>query len=439
MRTDAVAIVCSRAHSSRVPHKAFKRLAGVPAIRHLLVRLAGLDFKTILAVPGIDYEIYSKVSDGLPHVTVMTGNADSPLHRMAEVVKALPELPKWIVRITHDDILQDSRSILELLKICEQTSASYGNMPDIVRGADAEVISTENLLSAAERIKQPVEFVSYFVQDGNTCKLEARESVSRGYNLSLDYPEDAIILEAVLRHSCCPLESLDHIVKYIDDNPHLTDINRKPNISFYTCAYNAEKTIEQTIRSVLWNPSKNIEYIIIDDCSKDRTLEVIAQYSYDKRIRLHVNESNLGLASSSNIAVNLAKADKVMRVDADDVLITHNLGHHMAEMERLIDYGVGVIYPAYETVDEDGKRLESFNSPEKFNHAGCAMMSKRLLNEIRFKEGLRDWDSLELFNRFMKASPAAVRYYANPTWKYRIRNDSMSRINLGVREAVKPK
>ena len=62
-------------------------------------------------------------------------------------------------------------------------------------------------------------------------------------------------------------------------------------ISVIMAAYNAEKTISEAINSVLQQTYANIELIVIDDCSKDKTRSLVRQFAArDTRVRLVVNE-----------------------------------------------------------------------------------------------------------------------------------------------------
>ena len=67
-----------------------------------------------------------------------------------------------------------------------------------------------------------------------------------------------------------------------------------PKISVLMPAYNAEKYIAEAIESILNQTFKDFEFIIIDDCSTDRTWEIIQKYSkIDNRIVALRNEKNL--------------------------------------------------------------------------------------------------------------------------------------------------
>ena len=74
-----------------------------------------------------------------------------------------------------------------------------------------------------------------------------------------------------------------------------------PKISIITVSFNASKTIEATIKSVLSQSYKNIEYIIVDGKSTDDTLEIIKKYK--KRITKVISKKDKGLYDAMNKGV----------------------------------------------------------------------------------------------------------------------------------------
>lgn len=431
---DALAIICSRKDSSRLPGKAFKRIAGRTAIEHIVKRLSPV-FKTVVAVPKSDMPDYIALLSG-KGADIVSGNADSPLHRLYDVARQYNN-PKWIIRVTHDDIIIDTQTITDLIAQCEFENSGYGCTPGIVEGAGVEVIRFENLEYAARNRVEATEFVSYFVKgDGlpfpDITKMNPRNSIQRDYRLTMDYPEDAKALEVVLR-ATGPDASVDSICYHLDHRPYILNINRLPEFSVYTCTHNAESYIQQTILSVLNSDITKMEYVIVDDCSTDGTLDHIAKHFNDSRVRVVLNESNKGLASSSNIALSACRGKYVMRVDADDVLLPHNFSENLWTIKNKINDGASVVYPAYYEMDEIGNRIGDVVDPRINNHAGCAVMSKAIVNEFRFRDGLRHWDGLELFKRI----GGKAEYFNYPTWLYRKHNKSMSANNLQERASIK--
>lgn len=429
--TSAAVLIATRPESKRLPRKVFKKVAGYSAIEHILKRLIGLDVPIVLCVPDgcQDYDYLIPLYKDQLNLQIFFGNPQSPLHRMADYVRyfRVDNELKWVIRITHDDILIDLQTVRELLRECGgDEEIGYAITPTIVEGAGVEIFRAENLIHAADTHKDPTEFVSYFVKNHpfkKELKMKPRHSIERNYRLTMDYPEDWIVLNTVLRETGA-FATLDEVVSYLDTNPHILNINLNPDITVYTCAFNAEKYVSQTVSSILWSTTyyKQYEYIFIDDASTDRTLiEASKIVNADKTVKFILNEENRGLSYSSNVALNNARGKYVMRIDADDWIVPGAITKMVNEMEKT---GAGIIYSSYYQTDEFGRRAKIIE-PQLYHHAGCALMDKRMINEIRFTNGLRHWDSLDLYNR-IKSKGFKIGYIHEPLWYYRQVPDSLS-------------
>lgn len=91
-----------------------------------------------------------------------------------------------------------------------------------------------------------------------------------------------------------------------------------PRISIITICFNAEAYIEQTIKSVLGQTYRNIEYVVVDGGSTDGTLKIIERYA--DRISKFVSEADDGIADAMNKGVTMATGDFVLFLHADDYL-----------------------------------------------------------------------------------------------------------------------
>ena len=97
---------------------------------------------------------------------------------------------------------------------------------------------------------------------------------------------------------------------------------QNPTISIITVAFNSEKTIADTIESVLSQSYKNIEYIIIDGFSKDKTIDIINSYvtkmnqnTFKYKI---ISEKDSGIYDAINKGINLATGDIIGILNSDD-------------------------------------------------------------------------------------------------------------------------
>ncbi|MGP5548344.1 glycosyltransferase [Psychrobacter alimentarius] len=107
-------------------------------------------------------------------------------------------------------------------------------------------------------------------------------------------------------------------------------INEAIKLSVIMPAFNAEKTIELSIKSVLSQTWRNIELIVINDCSTDHTLSVIQRLAKaDERIKVINNPANVGAYVSKNLGLKLATGDYITGHDADDWAHPQRLEKHI--------------------------------------------------------------------------------------------------------------
>ncbi|MFA9186500.1 glycosyltransferase family 2 protein [Flavobacterium magnesitis] len=95
-----------------------------------------------------------------------------------------------------------------------------------------------------------------------------------------------------------------------------------PLVSIITISFNSEKTIERTIKSVLDQTYQNIEYVIVDGLSNDKTLDIVTSYE-DKFIKKgfklkYISESDQGISDAFNKGIKLVSGDLVGIINSDD-------------------------------------------------------------------------------------------------------------------------
>lgn len=136
-----------------------------------------------------------------------------------------------------------------------------------------------------------------------------------------------------------------------------------PKFSIITVTYNAGATLEDTIQSVITQSYKNLEYIIVDGGSKDRTLDIIRQY----RTHIHtvVSEPDRGLYDAMNKGTRLATGDYICFLNAGDEL------HEDDTLLMMVHSITGnvlpdVLYGETAIVDEEGHflRMRRLSAPE---------------------------------------------------------------------------
>lgn len=169
----------------------------------------------------------------------------------------------------------------------------------------------------------------------------------------------------------------------------------KPLVSVIMPAYNAERSIGESIRSVQRQTICDWELLVIDDCSKDKTVEIVsAMAQQDPRIRLYSNEVNSGVAKSRNRALSLSRGKYVAFLDSDDTWHPEKL---KVQMDSLESTGADISYTSYAIVDAAGNKkcrdylvqeTVPFEQMLRENMFGCStvMMTRELGAVHRFEE-----------------------------------------------------
>lgn len=121
-------------------------------------------------------------------------------------------------------------------------------------------------------------------------------------------------------------------------------------ISIITITYNSEKTVEDTIKSVVSQDFPNVEYLIIDGLSKDKTLQVVNKYSaYIDKV---VSEKDKGLYDALNKGIKHATGEVVGMLHSDDVYANNQVLSKVAQ-QFAIDPALEAVYADLVFVDRE--------------------------------------------------------------------------------------
>ncbi len=120
-------------------------------------------------------------------------------------------------------------------------------------------------------------------------------------------------------------------------------MSTQPLVSVLMTAYNREAYIAESIQSIMDSTYQNWELIIVDDQSKDNTVQIAKSYAKkDNRIRVYINDINLGDYPNRNKAASYAKGKYIKYVDSDDVIYPFCLETMVLYMERNPEIGMGL-------------------------------------------------------------------------------------------------
>lgn len=407
-------IICSRLKSNRLPNKCFLRLAGSYIIEQLIKRLEPMGISIILAVPEKEFDYYDRHLNN-KNITLFSGCADDPLFRTYQAAK-IHDI-KHIIRITHDKIFISPFQIKKFIKEYFDKKLNYIYSNNFIDGMSFEIFDRETLKEACRKFKD-VEHISFAIDDVAKKKLNLKNfplcanEETKNLRLLIDYPEDYTLMKHIFRKFGKDA-NIDKIIDDYDKNHVAYSVNALPKITIYTCGYNAGKYLSNCMHSIYSQKHANFEHIFIDDASTDNTSDIVKSYSKTTYIR---NDENKGLSSSSNIALKHAKGKYVIRLDADDYFLNDFV---ISNMLKIIEkHGYDAMYP-------DNKAGDLYQRGCDKHHVGGTMYRKRVLDFVKFTDGLRHYEGLDLYKRLV-LKDVNIGYYEKPTFFYRQHAESLS-------------
>ena len=205
-----------------------------------------------------------------------------------------------------------------------------------------------------------------------------------------------------------------------------------PTVSIITPCFNAEKTLENTVASVLAQSYREWELILIDDHSTDATYTHVKRYAEkDPRIKAVRMETNGGAAKARNRGIEMAQGRYIAFIDADDLWHTDKLKTQISLMES---NNLALSFTSYKRIDGGGKSLNNVGVPLKTNYKkllktnyiGCStaiydskVVGKVLMPDIRKRQDFALW--LKLLKKCEFAHGIK-----EPLTTYRVHKNSLS-------------
>ena len=148
-------------------------------------------------------------------------------------------------------------------------------------------------------------------------------------------------------------QNVDHFAKNIK--------SEGPLISVILPSYNVKAYLAQSIESILQQSFTDFELILIDNASTDGSDQILKSFT-DPRIRLYINESNIGYTRSLNRGLSLARGRYIARMDADDISQKTRFEKQVKFLESNPDYGI--IGCSYHVINAEGKIVGTRHMPE---------------------------------------------------------------------------
>jgi len=200
------------------------------------------------------------------------------------------------------------------------------------------------------------------------------------------------------------------------------------DVSVIICAYNHEKWIERSIRSVLNQTlvsDNSVEILVVNDASQDATKEIIEKFIDYPNIKIINNERNLGLPTSINIAIKQSSGRYIVRVDSDDYVQRNFIFF----MKFYLDYNrfYQAVCVDYLVVNEFEEVLTRENAIKK--EIACGVMFRRecLFDVGLYNEEYKMREGHDLRRRFTQKF--TIGHLELPLYKYRDHENNRTKTN----------
>lgn len=219
-------------------------------------------------------------------------------------------------------------------------------------------------------------------------------------------------------------------------------------VSIIVPIYNVDKYLSQCIESIINQTYRNIEVILINDGSTDKSYEICLKYAIlDKRIQL-INKDNGGSANAKNYGLGVAKGDYIVFVDSDD-FIELDMIEYM--VNTIIYTGADIVQCDFESIYKDTikhktdtsketiisseKFLELFLKEWKSSLFWNKLFKKEVIANVYFNEGRCIDDEFFTYKCVMNARLIAIS--DKVVYNYRIRKSSVMRSKDSQKQILK--
>ena len=208
----------------------------------------------------------------------------------------------------------------------------------------------------------------------------------------------------------------------------------RPMITVLMAVYNGEKFLKEAMESILNQTYKDFEFLIINDGSTDKSVEIIESFN-DPRIRLVHNEKNLKLIASLNKGISLARGKYIARMDCDDISMPERFEKEVEFLENHSDYGM--VGTCYNIIDAQGKVQRNVSYPSNPDLIklflsltcplvhGSVMIRAELLKKNLY--GSNDFSAVEDYELWTRiAEKSKIYNIPEHLFRYRIYGESFS-------------
>ena len=213
-----------------------------------------------------------------------------------------------------------------------------------------------------------------------------------------------------------------------------------PTISVLLSVRNGLPFLKQTVASVLAQTFSDFEFVIVDNCSADGSREYLQELAKtDSRIRLILNERDLGHSGGLNRGLENCRAEWIARIDADDVALPNRLERQLAFVRRhpRVEVTSCLAYYINEKGERKGKTVLELTTEKKFHEYmarnevigllhPCVMMRRDAVLEAgAYREEYKGANDIDLWNRISERGHL-ILVQQEYLMEYRIHSASIS-------------
>jgi glycosyltransferase involved in cell wall biosynthesis len=150
-----------------------------------------------------------------------------------------------------------------------------------------------------------------------------------------------------------------------------------PLVSVIIPFYNAERFIEQTLRSALAQTYRNCEFILVDDGSSDGSSAIVSALSQtDERLQVH-SQYNQGPTTARNSGIRISSGEYLAFLDSDDLWHPEKIARQVDHLQK--NPNIGGVYSLHRIIDADG---HSINHSVQWNIAGPCLTQHLLAKPV---------------------------------------------------------
>ena len=152
-------------------------------------------------------------------------------------------------------------------------------------------------------------------------------------------------------------------------------------ISVIIPAYNSSKSINKCIDSIITQTYNNLEIIVLNDGSKDNTLDIIKNYEKtDKRIKI-IDKENTGVANTRNKGINVSSGEYLMFIDSDDYIDKDYIENMYKEM---IENNSDIVVSGMTSCKENGQIIKKISYKNKSENLKLEDIKEEIINKLTF-------------------------------------------------------